>query len=69
MLRSSCSPGGRLRWFLPLVTSVVLLAGCDSSSSKTADFPELAKKSKMTPTIPKAPTKGMDRVGSEAATP
>jgi hypothetical protein len=59
---------GLMRRFLPIVTSLVLLAGCSGDSSGTAEFPELGKKAIMTKEIPKTPVKGMDRVGSEAAT-
>jgi len=67
MLGFSCSPRGRFCRFLPLVTAVVLLSGCGSSSPNTAPFPEFGKPSKITKSIPKAPPKGTDRVGSEAA--
>ena len=66
MLKSTHSPRGRLRWFLPIVTSVLLLGGCGGDSSGTAAFPDTGKKAIMTKVIPKTPVKGMDRVGSEA---
>ena len=69
MPKSSCFPRGRVIGFLPLLTFVLLLAGCDSGSSGTAAFPDMGTKSKMTNPPPKKPAKGMDRVGSEAAAP
>lgn len=69
MPQSSYSPRGRVSAFLPLLTSVLLLAGCNSESSGTAEFPDMGTKAKMTNPPPKKPAKGMDRVGSEAAAP
>ena len=69
MSQYSYSRGGHLRRSLLLITSVVLLAGCGGESSNTAAFPDTGKKAIMTKEIPKTPMKGMDRVGSEAASP
>jgi hypothetical protein len=52
---------------LPVVTSVLLLAGCDSGGgSQTSEFPKMQKGS-LPPAPSKTPAKGMDRIGSESA--
>jgi hypothetical protein len=58
-----------VRRLLPLVTSVLLLAGCDSGGgSQTAEFPKMQKGT--APAAPsKTPAKGMDRVGSDSGVP
>ena len=66
MRKSTHFSRGHVRRFLPIVTSLFLLAGCSGDSSGTAAFPDMGKKSIMTKEIPKTPVKGMDRVGSEA---
>jgi hypothetical protein len=67
MLKSTHSSRGRLRRFLPILTSLFLLAGCSGDTSGTAAFPDTGTKAIMTKEVPKTPPKGMDRVGSEAA--
>jgi hypothetical protein len=69
MPQSLYSPRGRVCGLLPLLTSALLLAGCNGGSSGTAEFPDMGTKPKMTNPPPKKPAKGMDRVGSEAAAP
>jgi hypothetical protein len=69
MPRSLYSLRGHACRILPLVTIVLLLGGCNGDSSGTAAFPDMEKKAKITGPPPKKPAKGMDRVGSEAATP
>jgi hypothetical protein len=66
MCKSTYFFRGRVRRFLPIVTSLFLLAGCGGDSSGTAAFPDTGKKAIMIKEIPKTPVKGMDRVGSEA---
>ena len=70
MSQSSFLAPRQLRRMLPLVTAVLLLAGCDSSggSSQTAEFPKMGKANVQT-SAPKAPAKGMDRIGSESGVP
>ena len=51
----------------PLVVSGLLMAGCDdSTTNKTAPFPNVPKVDMNTKTPPK-PAPGMDRVGSDLA--
>jgi hypothetical protein len=66
MLKSTHSSRGRLRRFLPIVTSLLMLAGCSGDPSGTAAFPDTGTKAIMTKEMPKTPVKGMNRVGSEA---
>ena len=70
MPQSSFVAPRHLRRFVPLMTAVFLLAGCDSGggSSQTAEFPKMGKANVQTST-PKTPAKGMDRVGSESGPP
>ncbi len=52
-----------------LLTIVGLVGGCSGETAKTAPFPDVKPITVPTPNAASAPTKGMDRLGSESGTP